>query len=142
MMSQSTWCWLVCPFSCPRLAPGPCHQPLLVGQRSTPLLSFGCFLFFHLYPWCSCFKISLEQNMKGVVISFLSPSLPCKLPPSPRPTTHMHTSANVCTHGHLRVPQDGSAGGRALLGWSEAGQPELGRNGRQLGKAGLIGSGP
>lgn len=48
----------------------------------------------------------------------------------------------MCTHGGLRAPQDGSTGGRALLGWSEVGQRELGRNGRQLGKAGLIGSGP
>ena len=44
-MSRGTWCQLVCPFSCPQLAPGPCQQPLLVGQRSTSLLSFGYCLF-------------------------------------------------------------------------------------------------
>ena len=97
-MNRGTWCQLICPFSCPQLAPGPCQQPLLVGQRSTSLLSFGYFFFFHLYPWCSCFKISLEQNVKGVVISSLFFPLPCKLPPAPH-----HTYAHTCKCAHTVV---------------------------------------
>lgn len=139
-MSRGTWCWLVCPFSRPRLAPAPSAAPP-GGTEVHPTTFFWAFLFFfffHLYPWCSCFKISLEQNMKGVVIPIVSSSLPGKLPPCP---AHIRTHLQMYTHGGLRAPQDGSAGGRALLGWSEAGQPELGRNGQQLGKAGLIGGG-
>lgn len=120
-MSRSTWCWLVCPFSCPRLAPGPCQQLLLVGQRSTPLLSFGYFLFFHLYPWCSCFKISLEQNMKGVVISFLSSSLPYKLP---HPAPH-HAYAHSCKCVHTWSSSGTSGWQRRWKGfaWLERGGP-------------------
>lgn len=56
--------------------------------------------------------------MKGVVILIVSSSLPGKLlPPCP---AHIRTHLQMYTHGGLRAPQDGSAGGRALLGWSEA----------------------
>ena len=119
-MSGGTWCWLVCPFSRPRLAPAPSAAPP-GGTEVHPTTFFWVFLFFfppHLYRWCSCFKISLEQNMKGVVIPIVSSSLSGKLlPPCP---AHIRTHLQMYTHGGLRAPQDGSAGGRALLGWSEA----------------------
>ena len=106
-MSGGTWCWLVCPFSRPRLAPAPSAAPP-GGTEVHPTTFFWVFLFFfffpHLYRWCSCFKISLEQNMKGVVIPIVSSSLPGKLLPHAQ-HTYAHTCR--CTHmvvfGHLRM---------------------------------------
>ena len=125
-------------------------QPPTVGTRASsaappgrtevhPTTFFWVLFFFHLYPWCSCFKISLEQNVKGVVISFLFSSLPCKLPPVPHHTyAHTCKCAHTVVSGHPRM----AARVEGLWPWSEVGQTELGRNGRQSGKAGLIGSGP
>lgn len=107
------------PFQPPTVGTSALSSPSWWNRGPPHYFLLGISFFFpHLYPWCSCFKISLEQNMKGVVILIVSSSLPGKLlPPCP---AHIRTHLQMYTHGGLRAPQDGSAGGRALLGWSEA----------------------
>lgn len=68
------------------------------GRTEVHLTTFFWVLSFSISTLGARFKISLEQNVKGVVISFLFSPLPCKLPPAPH-----HTYAHTCKCAHTVV---------------------------------------